>query len=46
MFKPFINLTIYQYVILYTPKALWLNWHLPMHKVFGGLEGKGFELRD
>ena len=27
------------------PKSLWLNWHLLVHIVLGGLGGKGFELR-
>ena len=29
------------------PKALYLNWHLPMYKVLGGgLGGKEFKLQD
>ena len=33
------------YCFLILPKALQLNWHLPMYKVLGGLGGKGLELR-
>ena len=27
-------------VVFNLPNALYLNWHLPMHKVLGGLGGK------